>query len=702
MADYTLSAKVTADSKQFESSMDNASKKVDNLEKNVTESANATQKATKALNEVSSAGDGVSKVADNSRELGSSMTEASNQTTNFNNSISQTSKASQLAKSAIKGVVGVVGAVGGAMAGAIGMGVKYNSEIETYQTSFEVMTGSAEKATQTVEELKKMGAATPFELPELADTTQLLMNYGFTADDAINRMSMLGDISQGNADKMQRVATAYGQMSSAGKVSLEDVKQMIEAGFNPLQEISESTGESMSSLYDRISDGTLSVDEITQSMQRATSEGGKYFQSMEKQSQTFKGQLSTMKDNATQLLGELASSTSQEMTGNLLPTVNQGLSDMMNALKTNGFAGMAEVGGGLIANLVTSVISKAPDLITMAFTMITSFLTGIQSNIPMIVTSILSVGTLIITNLLGMLPQLINIGFSVIISLVQGITQQLPTLIPTVIDILLNIVNTLTDPTNLSMLIGVALDLIFTLAQGLLDAIPKLISAVPMIIKNVVSTLIKLLPKLIPVALQLIVTLATGLINYIPTLLSYLPMIITAIIGAFKEQDWGQIGKDIINGLIKGLESMLSGLWNSVKNIAKGIGDTFKDLLGIHSPSKLFMQFGIYTDKGYAIGIDKGKKQIYKELSNLQIPQTFESSKLPTTSTVSAANTVPMSQARADLSGFGDYVVSATTSQFSKLAEALEKGIGSMRMVADGRETARFVSSLGFQKAGAR
>ena len=69
------------------------------------------------------------------------------------------------------------------------------------------------------------------------------MNYGQTADQAVEKMSMLGDIAQGNADKMVRVATAYGQMSSAGKVSLEDVKQMIEAGFNPLQEISQATGE---------------------------------------------------------------------------------------------------------------------------------------------------------------------------------------------------------------------------------------------------------------------------------------------------------------------------------------------------------------------------------------------------------------------------------------------------------------------------
>lgn len=116
----------------------------------------------------------------------------------------------------------------GAIGAGAGAGVNYNAQMETYQTSFEVMTGSAKKAQETVSKLQKMGASTPFEMTDLAETTQLLMNYGFTADDAINRMSMLGDIAQGNADKMNSIATAYGQMSSAGKVSLEDVKQMIE------------------------------------------------------------------------------------------------------------------------------------------------------------------------------------------------------------------------------------------------------------------------------------------------------------------------------------------------------------------------------------------------------------------------------------------------------------------------------------------
>lgn len=245
----------------------------------------------------------------------------------FNSAIS---KMGSIAK---KGLAVISSAVGGAL--SIAAGINYNAQVEQLQTSFEVMTGSAEEAAGVIENLKKVGAETPFEMTDLAETTQLLMNYGFSAEEAQDRLMMLGDISQGSAEKMTRIATAYGQMSSAGKVSLEDVKQMIEAGFNPLQEISESTGESMASLYDRISKGTISIDEITASMQRSTSEGGKYFQSMEKQSQTFSGQLSTLKDNALSLVGQLTSGLSEKLTSTM-PMLNSWMSDISNSLESGG------------------------------------------------------------------------------------------------------------------------------------------------------------------------------------------------------------------------------------------------------------------------------------------------------------------------------------------------------------------------------
>lgn len=107
------------------------------------------------------------------------------------------------------------------------VGVNYNATIEQMQTAFEVMTGSAEKAAEVVDQLRIMGAETPFEMTDLTSITQLLMQYGFTADDALVKMRMLGDIAQGNAEAMNSIALGYAQMSSAGKVNLQDIKQMI-------------------------------------------------------------------------------------------------------------------------------------------------------------------------------------------------------------------------------------------------------------------------------------------------------------------------------------------------------------------------------------------------------------------------------------------------------------------------------------------
>ena len=244
-------------------------------------------------------------------------------------------------------------------------GISFNASIEQYQTSFEVMTGSAEKATQITQQLKQIAANTPFELPQLADTTQLLMNYGFTADDAMKKMQMLGDISQGSADKMTRIATAYGQMSSAGKVSLEDVKQMIEAGFNPLQEISKSTGESMASLYDRISDGSLSVDEITASMERSTSAGGKYFQSMDKQSQTLNGKISTLKDTFNEFAGKAMQGLSDVLSNTVIPALTGVLShsDEIMAVLNALLPVIVAVGSAFASWKIVNFIQDIPKMI---------------------------------------------------------------------------------------------------------------------------------------------------------------------------------------------------------------------------------------------------------------------------------------------------------------------------------------------------
>ena len=186
-------------------------------------------------------------------------------------------------------------------------GLDYNRSMESYLTNFKVMLGDEQLAAEKLEEIRRMAASTPFSLSDLTEGTQTLLQFGVAADDTTSVLQRLGDISLGNADKLQTLVRAYGKMSSAQKVTLENVNMMIDAGFNPLNQICDATGESMSALYKSISDGKVSFNELEAAVAAATSEGGQFYNGMLEASQTFNGRLSTLKDNVAALTGELTS-----------------------------------------------------------------------------------------------------------------------------------------------------------------------------------------------------------------------------------------------------------------------------------------------------------------------------------------------------------------------------------------------------------
>ena len=193
------------------------------------------------------------------------------------------------------------------LAEVVKSGVDYNATMESYLTNFKVMLGSEEAAATKLSEIRKMAAATPFSLDNLTSGTQILLQFGIAADDTTGVLQRLGDISLGNAEKLQTLTRAYGKMSSAQKVTLENVNMMIDAGFNPLNQICDATGESMSDLYKRISDGKVSFSELEAAVEAATSQGGQFYNGMLEASQTFSGRMSTLKDNVSALTGELTS-----------------------------------------------------------------------------------------------------------------------------------------------------------------------------------------------------------------------------------------------------------------------------------------------------------------------------------------------------------------------------------------------------------
>jgi tape measure domain-containing protein len=199
---------------------------------------------------------------------------------------------------------GVLG-LGAGLAAAGAMGVKFAADLEQTQIAFEVLTGSADTARQMIDEFREMGAKTPYETKNLLDAAQTMMLFGIEADKVKGYLQSLGDVAAGSPEKLKMLTLAFSQVQSAGKLTGQDLLQMVNAGFNPLQIISEKTGKSMSQLKDEMSQGAISSQMVADAFKTATSEGGRFNGMMIKQSDSINGLSSTLTDEFAMTLTKI-------------------------------------------------------------------------------------------------------------------------------------------------------------------------------------------------------------------------------------------------------------------------------------------------------------------------------------------------------------------------------------------------------------
>lgn len=210
----------------------------------------------------------------------------------------------------------------------IGMGVamvKAAGEMQSMQQQLSTMLGSELAGAKMFNEIKEMAAKTPFGTKDLMAATNTMLGFGISQEKAIPLMKQLGDISGGNAARFQSLALAFSQVSSAGKLQGQDLNQMINAGFNPLESIAKRTGKSVGYWKEQMSKGKVTVQMVEQAMKDATSEGGRFYKMMEKQSQTFEGQFSTFQDELYNSLAEFGKI--------ILPDVIKGLQQLSKTLE---------------------------------------------------------------------------------------------------------------------------------------------------------------------------------------------------------------------------------------------------------------------------------------------------------------------------------------------------------------------------------
>lgn len=364
-----------------------------------------------------------------------------------------------------KAIAGMATAAG---AGIVAMGkvaFDYNSEMENYTANFETMLGSQEAAAQKVDELKKMAAKTPFEMGDLAGATQQLLAFGVQSEDTGTYLQQLGDISLGNKDKLNSLVSAFGKMNSTGKVTLENINQMAEQGFNPLKQISESTGESMTDLYARVSAGKVSLDEIKMAMQNATTEGGNFAGGMEKASQTMTGRISTLKDNARALVGEVFTPITNGIKDQILPGAISAIDTLTAAFHQNGVAGMATAAGDIIGQGLGLFTQSLPKFGETAMNIVSSLFQGIQNNQGQIAEGAVTTITTLVTGLIRTMPKLLTTGGSLLLEIAKGLAQQLPAIYREAVNMVTGLVESLWA--NRGRILQAGVDIV----QGIIDGI---------------------------------------------------------------------------------------------------------------------------------------------------------------------------------------------------------------------------------------
>lgn len=305
----------------------------------------------------------------------------------------------------------------------------------------------------------------------------------------------------------------------------------------------------------------------------------------------------------------------------------------------------------IITNLMTGLTAMMPTFVETAFILLQSWLTALTNNLPiilnggieivktliqgitemlpMIVSTIITVLTTFLQIITDNLPTILNAGIEMITSLVDGIVNSLPMIIDAVTKTLETFVNFILD--NLPMIIDSGIEIITTLATAIIDNLPKIIDATLELMLSIVESISNNLPKIIDSAGKIITSLVKGLIQGIPKILKAgldlivglcngiiqsTPKVVKAAgdiikdgIDAVKNKisDWVSIGGDIIKGLVKGISGAASSVVKAVSGVVGNAISSAKKLLGINSPSKLFMQFGEWTTEGYEIGVKRGE-----------------------------------------------------------------------------------------------
>jgi len=251
--------------------------------------------------------------ADGMRQVDTQARRASSAMDGMTAAAKRTGSALSGIRSAFSGIGGTLAALG-VTAGAVKMAT-LTMEAEKTAISFEVLTGSAEKAKTLLDDMRKLDKKTVFGLQELSQAQKLMMNFGVGTEEAFGILTNLTEVAQGDAEQLMLLARGMAQVKAAGRLMGQEANQLINSGFSPLFEISKSTGRSMVDLKKDMENGLISYDMVRQALEGLTTGGGRLAGMNERIAQTTGGMLGKLQTSVEQLAIQIGTA--------FLPMANQ-------------------------------------------------------------------------------------------------------------------------------------------------------------------------------------------------------------------------------------------------------------------------------------------------------------------------------------------------------------------------------------------
>lgn len=307
-------------------------------------------------------------------------------------------------------------------------GIDFNAKMEQYRTAFTTLLGTAEEAEQVMSQIRKDAASTPFDVDSLTQANQMLISAGVSAGEARDQVLNLANAisaTGGGSAELSRMAANLQQIRNVGKATAMDIRQFANAGIN----IYGLLADSMGITTEQAAEMEITYDQLAEALEKAAASGGMYAGALEAQSKTFTGQISTLKDNLTQLSGVLTEDIFNALAENALPRVMEWVQELLDAAERNGIAGVLDVVSKIFHEMMDAFNDHLPDIADAGMTIVETLLKALLEIVKELPKTIANISTSLVNAFIDHLPEFLQTGVEIITTLFEGFALALPDMI---------------------------------------------------------------------------------------------------------------------------------------------------------------------------------------------------------------------------------------------------------------------------------